>query len=93
MKEPTNIEQAKLRAFLVVITDEKISSGEADSLAGELSGLASTLDLDIVSLELVHIRERKARYGMGTGKAEELAQKAASLNADCIVFDRDISPS
>jgi GTP-binding protein HflX len=30
---------------------------------------------------------------MGTGKAEELAKKAASLEADCIVFDRDISPS
>jgi GTP-binding protein HflX len=30
---------------------------------------------------------------MGTGKAEEVAEKAASVEADCIIFDRDISPS
>jgi GTP-binding protein HflX len=88
-----NTEKKNMRAFLVAIRDEKISLQEADSLAKELSGLVYTLGLEIVSQELAHVREKSARYGMGTGKAEELAQKAAALEADCIIFDRDISPS
>ena len=93
MKESIHTGKENIRAFLVGIRDEKISAREADSLAGELAGLVYTLGLDIVSLEVVHVREKSARYGIGTGKTEELAQKAADLEADCIVFDRDISPS
>ena len=81
------------RAFLVGVRDEKMSPKEADSLARELIGLVNTLGLEIVCWETVHIRENHARYGIGSGKAEELAQKAASLEADCIIFDRDIRPS
>jgi GTP-binding protein HflX len=86
-------ENENLRAFLVGIRDEKLSAVEADSLVRELSGLVYTLGLNIVSQELVNIREKNPRYGMGTGKAEEIAHKAASMEADCIIFDRDISPS
>lgn len=93
MSEPLDSEKTRLRAFLVGIRDEKMSGAEADSLVNELSGLAATLGLDIVSRELVHVREHNPKYGMGSGKAEELAQKAVSAEADCIVFDRDISPS
>jgi len=93
MKELYETEEKTKRAFLVGIRDGKISKKEADTLARELTGLVDTLGLEIVSLEMVHIREKNARYGMGTGKAEELAEKSAALQADCIVFDRDISPS
>jgi len=70
-----------------------MSKKEADSLARELMGLVDTLGLETALREMVYVREKTAKYGMGTGKAEELAQKAASLEADCIIFDRDISPS
>jgi GTP-binding protein HflX len=93
MKEPAVPEKKRIRAFLVIIKDKQMSQTEADSLTNELSGLVDTLGLEVVSQELVNVRESHARYGMGTGKAEELAQKAVSLEADCIVFDRDISPS
>jgi len=93
MKEPIDTAEAVPRAFLVGIRDEKVSAREAESLAAELSGLVYTLGLNIVSSEVVNVREKSARYGMGTGKTEELAQKAASLEANCIVFDRDITPS
>jgi len=93
MKEATGTERRTPRAFLVGIRDEKMSREEADSLTLELSGLVDTLGLEIVSREIVHLRENHARYGMGSGKAEELSQKAASLEADCIIFDRDITPS
>jgi GTP-binding protein HflX len=93
MREPVCIEKKPSRAFLVGIRDKNTSVFEADSLALELNGLVETLALEIVSLELVYVREKHARYGIGTGKAEELVQKALSLEADCIVFDREISPS
>jgi GTP-binding protein HflX len=67
--------------------------GEAASLARELEGLARSLGLDIVAHEALKVRERSPQYGMGTGKARELAEKAADLEADCMVFDWDPSPS
>ena len=85
--------EKSVRAFLIGIKDEKLSWEETASLERELAGLVNTLGLEIVSQETVHVRENHARYGMGTGKAEELAQKAASAEADCIIFDRNISPS
>ena len=93
MKNQSDTVETIPRAFLVGIRDEKMSAKEADSLSRELVGLVNTLGPEIVSLEMVHVKEKQARFGMGTGKAEELAQKAASFKADCIIFDRDISPS
>ena len=93
MTEPADIGDKAKRAFLAGIRDGKLSREEADSLAGELEDLVNTLGLEIVGRETVNVREKSARFGMGTGKAEELAEKAASLKADCIIFDRDISPS
>jgi GTP-binding protein HflX len=65
---------------------------EADA-GKELFGLAETLTLEIVSHELINVRERQPKFGIGSGKASQLAEKAAQLEADCIVFDWDISPS
>jgi GTP-binding protein HflX len=93
MEKTVDTGKTRRRSFLVGIRDEKMRISEADSLAKELSHLADTLGLEIASMETVHLRENHAKYGMGTGKAEELAQKAASLEVDCIVFDREISPS
>jgi len=87
------MEEAKIKAFLIGIKDEKVSREEAVSLSKELASLVNTLGLEIVSQETINVRENHIRYGMGTGKAGELAQKAGSLKADCIVFDRNISPS
>jgi GTP-binding protein HflX len=84
---------ARKRSFLVGIRDEKMPVSEADSLLKELSRLADTLELEVLATEIVHLRGNNAKFGMGTGKAEELAEKAASLEVDCIVFDREISPS
>ena len=59
----------------------------------ELQGLAETLGLNIVSNEIINIREKQPKFGMGSGKASELTEKAKELEADCIVFDFDLSPS
>jgi GTP-binding protein HflX len=66
---------------------------EAESLARELAGLAGALGLEIAAQEIIPVRERSPKYGMGTGKAQELAERAAELEADCFVFDWNPSPS
>jgi GTP-binding protein HflX len=89
------------RAFLISLyyTKPGADSGaaesreEAESLARELAGLAGALGLEIAGQEIVPVRGRPPRYGMGTGKAQELADRAAELGVDCFVFDWNLSPS
>jgi GTP-binding protein HflX len=85
-----------LRAFLVSAPPLPEGQGkkeEAASLARELEGLVHSLGLEIVAHEVLKVRERSPKYGIGTGKAQELAEKAAELEADCMVFDGDPSPT
>lgn len=82
-------EERRKRALLVSLSSGK--DGESSSL--EFRQLAETLELDVAAHEIINIREHQPKFGMGSGKAAELAEKAASLNADCIAFDWDLSPS
>ena len=77
------------KAFLVSIIDKTNS----ESQSRELQGLAESLGLEIAAHEKIRVREKNPKYGMGSGKVEELTQKAAELNADLIVFDWNPSPS
>jgi len=91
-------EEQRKRVLLVSISDGKKDKGEDApatdvSTGSELRGLAETLELEIVGHEIIRIRERQPKFGMGSGKAEELAEKAKQLEADCLVFDWDPSPS
>jgi GTP-binding protein HflX len=81
------------RAFLVSLRDNKISKNQAESLSRELAALVSTLELNIIAREIVTVRGRLPKFGMGSGKAAELAEKAAELHADCFVFDWNPGPS
>jgi len=86
--------EANAAASVVDETNGNEFDGETETDAGrELRGLAETLELEIVGHEIIRIRERNPRFGMGTGKAEELAEKAKQLEADCLVFDWEPSPS
>jgi GTP-binding protein HflX len=97
MKETIGVEEKAPRAFLVSLYDaapgDRTTGAEAESLAGEFGSLADTLALNIAARETVYIREKRSHFGMGTGKARELAEKAAALEADCLIFDRELSPS
>jgi GTP-binding protein HflX len=93
MAELYDTEAAPVRAFLISIRDSTSDRAEADSLAKELAALAHTLGLEIAAEERVYLRERSHRFALGTGKADELAEKAAEAGVDCMVFDGDLSPS
>jgi GTP-binding protein HflX len=87
---PIDVTEKRKRAFLVCIQDGDL---DPTAQAREFSALAETLAVDVSALEVVKIRERRARYGMGSGKAEELAARAEELGADCLIFDHEISPT
>ena len=93
MRKLYDTEVPDKKGFLVSVWNNQIDKTEAQSLERELLGLASTLGLVITGQELVHVREKQPRFGMGSGKAQELMEKAAALGADCLVFNFELSPS
>jgi GTP-binding protein HflX len=92
MQKLYETEEKAKRAFLVSLVTRK-PDGREESLCRELRGLAETLGLEIAGHETVHVRNRQPKFGMGTGKAGELAKRAVELEADCMVFDWGPSPS
>lgn len=62
----------------------------------ELKNLVKTLDMvvvDIVTLPEKTSAASIARFGIGSGKAQEIAQLAEAQEADCIIFDTEITPT
>ena len=82
------IEERRKKALLV-----SINTGKGFDNGIELKGLAETLDLEILSSEIIRVREKQHKFGIGSGKAEELSEKAKQLEADCLVFDWEPTPS
>jgi len=93
MKPLIDVENKAPAVFLVGIKDHNTSKDESESMIRELAGLSDTLGLEIIGQEIVNIREKHFQYGIGTGKAAEISEKATSLGAECLIFDREISPS
>jgi len=85
-----NTQEKPKKALLVSIVKGK---AEDDFLCKELHGLSESLGLEIAAHEKIRVREKSPKYGMGSGKAENLSLLAAELKADLFVFDWNPSPS
>ncbi|MCL2764438.1 MAG: GTPase HflX [Treponema sp.] len=72
------------RAFLVSIQN---GSRSDEFRAKELEGLSQSLGLEIIAHEKVRVREKSPKYGMGSGKAEEISAKSGEMQADLLVLD------
>ena len=83
MIEVEKEENKVLRALLV---------GEPGNDLRELKGLVQTLGMDIVQRLTLNRMEVHPQYGIGTGKAKEIAELAKQINVDCIIFDFNIEP-
>ncbi len=83
MYEVKEEQERKIRAILVGQPDDDIS---------ELEGLVSTLGLEIARSVVLTRMEITPAYGMGKGKAEEIASLAKELEADAIIFDFILEP-
>ena len=76
-------EQALPRALLV---------GEPGNNLQELKGLVLTLGMDVIQRLTLSRMEVHPAYGIGKGKAEEIAELAKQIEADCIIFDFNLEP-
>lgn len=81
------------RALLVVTADHSESSSITGLRALELKSLVSTMGMEGCELITVNLRSPKAAYLVGTGKMREIIETAEELEASCIIFDDDLSPS
>ncbi len=81
------------RALLVGLGLPGESRHERAALLAELVDLVENLGIGIAEHELVFTRELQAKYLCGTGKADEIRDRAWALNADCVIFDNLLSPS
>ena len=96
-----NIQMGKLyeteikatRVFLVGVRDKRTSKAQAESYYREIKSLIFTLGLEIAGQEQVYVREKQPKYGMGSGKAAEIVEKAGQAAVECLVFDAELSPS
>ena len=64
--------------------------GEPGNDLQELKGLVLTLGMDVVQRLTLNRLEPSPAYGMGSGKAQEIADLAKQIEADYIIFDFNI---
>ncbi len=81
------------RALLVGVYKEAEQKEEFESLLTELNSLVETLDIPVIDCLLVRVQERNPRYFVGSGKAEEIFERAKQLEIDVIIFDNGLSPA
>ena len=87
-----DIEEEKNRKTRALLVAPPAKKGE-DGTPYELKGLVTTLEMEIADIIVLARLEVTPAYGIGTGKASEIAQKAKEKEADCIIFDFDIDPT
>ncbi len=83
-------EEKKVRCLLVAPPPREQG---ADGYPHELENLVHSLDMEVADAVLLVRREPTPAYGLGKGKALEIADRAKGLMADCIIFDWDIDPT
>ncbi len=80
-------------AILVGVGLSGVSREEVEDSLDELARLADTAGAEIVG-QIAQYRERPdAAYFVGKGKAEEIADLYAALDASSVIFDVDLSPA
>lgn len=83
-------QEAKAKCLLVGAPSKDKNSEEKPL---ELMGLVDTLGMETLETITLARIEPNPVYGIGKGKAEEIADRAKELFADCIIFDFEIDPT
>jgi GTP-binding protein HflX len=80
------------RAVLVHVSDKKNAHHIEDSLR-ELRELARTAGVEVAD-EMVQVRDQiDPRYVLGKGKLDEVVLRAMQLDAEVLIFDRNLAPA
>lgn len=83
------------RAILVHVAEKSkpLALAHAEESLRELSELARTAGVEVVA-QVYQLRDRvDPRLVLGKGKLDEVVLRAAELDAETLVFDRDLTPS
>ncbi len=81
------------RALLVGAYTETEEKEDAEDLLNELGELVRTLRVPVIEKLLVFNREPQARLFVGSGKAEEVCERAKELACDVIIWDNELTPA
>ena len=81
------------RAILVGAYADPAMKADAQDLLEELEELVQTLGIPVVDRMLVYNREPRARYLLGSGKADEICERLKTNNCDVIIFDNELTPA
>jgi GTP-binding protein HflX len=92
MAELTKQEAKIERALLVGAYRESGGRDEAENLLSELTVLVETLGIKVLEQLCVRIAEPSPRLFVGSGKGDEICERARQAGAQLIVFDNELSP-
>ena len=84
--------EQKEKAVLVLLPEPR-ENWQEEELYHELAELARTAGLEVMDCLVQHRNAPDAVYCIGRGKMEELRQLCMMHDADCVIFDRQLSPS
>lgn len=87
MVEVKEEEERKVRCLLVG------NPNKDDREPDELKGLVDTLGMETAGVIVLARREPTPAYGMGTGTAQRIAERAKEIFADTIIFDWELEPT
>ncbi len=90
MKNTIKNEDIKEKAYLVC---PYVDMDGAEYRSKELELLASSALLDVVKCNVFLVKETNARTYFGIGKAEQIKDEVAELNADVVIFDCPLTGS
>lgn len=79
------------RAYLVGVALPGTPAFEATEHLAELAALADTAGVEVVGETVQARKSLDPKYFIGSGKAAEVAAKAAELEANLVIFDDDLS--
>jgi GTP-binding protein HflX len=80
------------RAILVHVCDKQ-GAGQAEDSLRELEELARTAGVEVAD-RVLQVRDRvDPRYALGRGKLEDIVIRAMQLDAETLIFDRNLRPA
>ena len=82
---------SSLPVLLVSRTENRVLSDR--EVVAEISGLVTTAGMQPVDIVVLRRFDPAPKFGMGTGKAEEIMHVAESCGAEAIVFEFEITPT
>ena len=88
----TDMSVQRERVLLVGVIRPNSTVDPMDPL-GELRSLAKTAGADVIDEMIARRKTINAAYYVGTGKAQEIADRAEMNRIDTIIFDNDLSPA